>query len=287
MADRTRPGGTLDLRAVTDEGVLYTPMPLPELTRHELVEAASGGMRFQLRKTGRSRPVPPSLLDAFVRRRTTRGLVGFARQWGPLGVYYNRQDKWLRPDPARLSKDSMGERLHSERIEWWHRYRALFASLLAAVATVDRRTTITAEEVEFIRNWQRNAPGKVRKGVYAPATTRRWGPVSRPEAALASHWALERLREECGLHPTAALQPNASTGDIEWQFQFRDSSGGITLIGALTIQLMSVPMGGGFGICKECREPFQPTRDSRKFCTKCQAVGAGKKQARGKSSRRS
>lgn len=275
-----------------ETGQLNPLLPLGGLWVPNLVEIAGGNLCFEWDLAGDPdhtyRESPPSLLERFLRVRNDDAILRFARQFGPLGVY--ELDGHLRPDPKRLRASSwLPGSGHRESLESWRRYRREFDDLLALAAQVREGGSIDRDVFVRFEQWY-GSPGPLTPLARIMALP--WPNVilgnwerssSSQRRAAAANFLTHRCEvfiESCGLRPALVLSAASSNGsDTVGELVFQDAIGtsswpGLSLFGALTMQLLAAASGSRFSMCSACGRSFVPRRRKpafgrRRYCPSC------------------
>ena len=222
------------------------------------------------------------LLEQFLSLSTDQSILRFARAYGSLRGFGATDDFVLRKQQrsfslvvalAGLDKRSrqmaVGDEFE-EPLDVWRHCRDRFDALLALAA-----------------GWKEGAPGLlviervlsfgmdgIREANLAKLNT----PIARQKeaASMLSRWAQSESRS---IHLRPSLRFRRSTDPhqpIELVFtdHFSDYYGfGISLYGALVVQMLSAVTGSGFVTCSSCGSAFvparRPTQDRRRYCRNC------------------
>jgi hypothetical protein len=225
---------------------------------------------------------PSGLLERFLRLQSDSTILTFARRYGPLGLSGS--------NPAPKVFDRQGAE-KAETLASWRRYQREFNSLLALAAAVrdgESPDRDTFEEFRalgvgrFLTPEQASNPWA--RAFCGPPLEEwhRWSVRSCLDAAadLLKRRTTEFARS-CGLRP--ALIVDRQSGEVSLAFQDRRADSvfgaGLSLFGALTVQLIAAATGAGFAVCSECGKAFVPARrqpafGKRRFCRDCGRTAA-------------
>jgi hypothetical protein len=264
-----------DVLADPETGRLGRPYPADTL-RVPRIEIAEGWIQFDF-GAGIRRVRPPSdLLERFLDAKTDGALVKLAREYGPLGLIKSSSHGFPFAQPAIL-RGRMNEGFkHRERIEWWHFYRTQFQSLIEFAAAFRSENAPTSTELATV------AQPDVLNFELGPNPSA----ISRRNAGLTAIdvWTSSYTRW-CGLRPALMIDPS-SKSPIEVVFLDDTSifSSGLSLFGALTLQLIAAIAGSAFSTCSHCGSPFvpsrRPARGRRRYCAGCRKAGVPQKDAK-------
>jgi hypothetical protein len=157
---------------------------------------------------------------------------------------------------------------HTEEISEWRRFQEQLKLVLGLIAAFRENTVVSVPAIEALAK-----TGLFRVGTLEATSLQK----ETPRRALAvSVCALytRALALSCGLRPALAVGRK-----LNLTLVFQDSiatrlGGGLSLAGALTVQLMSAMVGSGFAMCSGCGDPFipegrQPAFGSRRYCPSC------------------
>ena len=244
------------------------------------------GHRFKLLEQ------PSHLLERFAVVSSDGAMLEFAQRFGPLGLF--GVDSKIRPVPGRLDRLS-GKSRHWEALGAWRRYRDEFVRLMQiAVSLQEGRKVGRDIYEEFLKlgvfAWY---PGQLL--VKSRASLDRWDEWSmsqhRETAASLLTLRTTTFAEWCGLRPAMTVHWRRSEFVAELVFQddiaFPVGMPGLSLFGALTVELLAVVSGTEFGTCSACGKPFrlkryQPRRGKRKrYCPQC-GLAAARRNAKAK-----
>ena len=242
-------------------------LPVPDET-----QVVAEHLVFDFGSDIHGRDVPTDLLDRFVSAITDAGLVRFARRFGPLALFPEGEGDFVKPDPSRLA--GYYEE-HRERLASWRKFQhqvRLVLGLAAAFHSEDVPSFEALRECEALGLFR---PGTVDAACHKGAASQRNLGIN---AALTCSRV---LAEACGLRPALALYGRSGISLVfqdaiaVWPF----AGLGLSLAGALTVQLMAAIAGSGFALCSSCGEPFVPKRrkpafGKRRYCSRCGRAAA-------------
>ena len=276
-----------EVLADPDTARLNPSLPLGGLWVPNRVELVDGSLCFRWDgETDAYRNPPVGLLERFLRARHDHAILAFARHFGPLGV--SELDGNIRPDPKRVfHRLSRGDE-HREAVSSWCRYRQEFSDLLTLAAqlregeSIDREVFVRFKQREGVR---RDLP-KLAFLMALPWPTvvvGNWERMAlserRERAAQFLTHRCEILVESCGVRPVLAISPGRNRSDTVGELLFQDAIGtsavpGLSLFGALTVQLLAAASGSRFSMCSACGMPFVPRRRKpafgrRRYCPSC------------------
>jgi hypothetical protein len=215
------------------------------------------------------RRVPADLLHRFVELQTDDGMVAFARQFGSLGLRHS-DGEW-RPVPEAME----WYQPHIEPLDAWRRLRWEFNGLLILAAFIHDSADLEPPTLDRLAEHGIDTPATVGQLLGLTALPReRWFQLSKHEqkthAATLLIGRVGTLIRWSGLHPTLSVRRAARV-----DYLFADSSAfGLSLFGALTLQLLAAATGRGFAMCSGCRTLFVPRRRQaaygrRRYCRSC------------------
>jgi hypothetical protein len=222
---------------------------------------------------------PPALLERFLALRGDETILTFASRYGPLGLSSRGDVIDVAPEPFSGRRDEQ-----REPVTAWRRCQAELNELLSLAAAVREQVSPPRDAFEAFQSWGTSTP--------APRST--LGSVGRPWPSVLDSWqkwsTSERLQaaarvvtdrisslvRSCRLMPA----PTVLGGTSSFTVIFNDVTAtgragvGISLIGALTVQLLAAVTGAGFAVCSACGKVFVPRRRSpafgrRRYCRAC------------------
>ena len=224
---------------------------------------------------------PLTLLERFLRIRSDEAFLNFARKFGPLaprGLYGG--------DQATSSNSSE----HREPLDLWRKRQREFNAVLALVASV--REKQSPQKTTFAELHELG----VLRGVFSqlahsengepPPILQHWESISLADRlTTARHVFLRQIQvyvRHCGLRPALSLEMNRL--GVRFALVFQDAradfvGAGLSLLGALTVQLMSAATGSALAICSACNDFFVPRRrlpafGKRRYCSRCGRAAA-------------
>jgi len=256
-----------------DSATLGRPAIVDALPVPESVQVEGGDIVFDLSSDIYGRAVPRELLDGFVSARTDAALIRFAKRFGPLALFENVDAKFAKPQPGKLAGVYA---LHRESLWSWRSLQHQFALVLKLTAAFR-----SGEAPSIAALAECEAMGLFRSGTVDGLHHE--NPKSRVDLGLNAGLLYTRaLAESCGLRPALAVY-----GKSHVQLVFQDAINvwplmgglGLSLGGALTVQLMAAIAGSGFVLCSSCGEPFVPKRRQpafgrRRYCPECGRAAA-------------
>lgn len=240
-------------------------MPVPAV-----VESDGSRILFELsslRPHGWVRP-PSDLLEEFVNAHSNADLFQFAKRFGPLALFPIAGTNVLWPDPERLAEFCDP---HYEELSDWRRVQQQVRAVLMLMLSLRQNKTPTMEAL--------SAFNATVGGVFvqpnvleAAKSSARWRNGLALRAAL---FYTRTLANVCRITP--ALRPKKTTLEIVFQDSIAhlpgSTRGGLSLPGALTIQLMSALVGTALAFCKACGRAYvaerRPAADRNTFCPDC------------------
>jgi hypothetical protein len=222
---------------------------------------------------------PSHMLEQFIEAESESAIVSFAKRYGPLALFKSRSrgEEFIHPDPKRLAKVREQHLIHTEQIEWWRLWQARFRLILNMAAHYRESTAPTADEFRQVLQIRPFLAG-INADAFDP---------SRLSSAALIHGAAflvslytATLVKACGIRP--GLHPDfESPVALRFELAFQDNSSltsGISLIGALTVQLLASAAGSGFSVCSACGKPYVPRRrpaaGRRQYCPSCGRAAA-------------
>lgn len=280
-----------------ETGALNEPVATAKLEIPSKVEVDGTLLKVEQPFYAKTRPVPRDLLDKFLAVRTPGDASRFAAKFGtlhlptPLDVGSADIETWLLQEQPRFfgirepqaldyveyerRKGDAVFKLWREPLAWWFRYREQFQQLLAAaVAIREERSPVrplaslpnpSGLTALLLRGWD-NTPMEKRplRAQVADACRILWSET-------------EDLVQQFGLVPRLSWSkplegPEASRDSPRLTLEFSDATGRgrISLLGALTVQLLGAIAGTGFAVCSHCGSVFSPSRrpasDRRSYC---------------------
>ena len=216
--------------------------------------------------------VPATLLERFLRLRSDENVVKFARRFGPLmprGLYAEDEKATGRP----------GE--HRESLREWRQLQREFNAVLALVAAV--REKKSPAEQTFMELHTLGALPAVDQLTHnnPPRILQEWRHYSLSERLTAARSIfmkkIKTYSRYCALRPNLILK-STRTG-VRFDLVFQDARAdflgcGLSLFGALTVQLMSAATGSALALCSGCGDFFIPRRrrpafGKRRYCRAC------------------
>ena len=269
-------------------GRLPTAVPLDTLWVPGDVTVQDGVLCFDF-GAGISYQKPPAgLLEQFIGLHSDRAIQSFAKRYGPLAL--GSDDAAAIPQPQSWSWSNQRESLKA-----WRRYQREFNTLLGLAAAVRERTAIDRDVFAELEEHGVSVPvpratiGVMKAGDPLkawPSILDNWSWWSEQDRqATAARLLTTRTStfiRWCGIRPavTFDLRPSGTTTDLLFQDALADSlQVGLSLFGALTVQLLAATTGAGFAICSACGRAFVPLRRKpaygrRRYCTDCGRAAA-------------
>ena len=218
----------------------------------------------------------PDLLERFVSVESDAGMLSFARRFGPLALFAQKaKAATLRPDPKRFALLRKQSRVHRERVAWWRATQAQFKMVLTMAAhyregTAPAPAAFDEAEALGIR------PFRVPIGLHATDYNRLPAEARVDLAGVLTVFHTRTLARTCGVRPALTMELNAPLERHRFELVFHDDSSsweGMSLIGALCVQLLAATAGVGFAVCSACGRPYVPRRQPalgrRKYCPSC------------------
>lgn len=263
MATTIRPWEPL---ADPDSGRLGRPSISDEMPVPDSIEGDGSEIVFDFTSNIRGVRPPLNLLERFLTADTDVAVIRFAKRFGPLAVFPSEDEEFSWPDPQRLS-DLCDP--HHEQLATWRRYQEQMNTVLALSAALREDQTPTIEDLDSFNQ----SVG----GVFLQ-------PKTRELAAKSANWR-RGLAQRAGLFYTRALA-NACRlifalrlnrkGQMETVFQDAVGNrpgGGLSLCGALTVQLMMAFAGTSLSLCSSCGQAYFPKRrpavGRNRYCPRC------------------
>lgn len=273
-------------------------VPIGTLVVPKLLGARDGVMLF--RTVQHIKPneckevsVRPGLLKEFLEETTDQGVVTFAKKYGPLGLF----DETASTDPQELSETigipdaqhmgSSGLGFHREHVLWWRAYRTEFAFLLRLMQFVrGRPVQIPEDAIHYVNS----------RGLFFPVPMlgsdlqrRGWDLWAswkdhHVKVAAAREYLTRRLNQLIlwsTIQPVLVeLEPSAEkTQTTPFDVEFRCDRG-LTLFGALTIELLAAVLDRGWRLCGTCGSMFVPQHQQWRSCPPCMNEGEPDKAKR-------
>jgi hypothetical protein len=271
----------------SDTGALAARVPLDSLLLPAVVTLEGSDLQFDWSRGLGAAPVAPStLLDGFLQlsEGTDRAVASFAGRYGPLGII---SDPTGFAPAARLVGRTIHERrIWREPVDQWRMCATELADLLGLVATI--RAGSEMDQRSFESFFQRDVPIQLTVGRLGDVLTGKertlredWRSTSRKirrESAVKFVQArLSWLAHGCSLRPALAL--SLPHGFDRASLTFQDGVAdeffgiGVSLLGALTLQVLSTVTRRAITTCSECGRFYVPSRSPgegrRRFCPTC------------------
>ena len=269
-----------------ETGRLHTSVPLDAIWRPLKIDLKGALLSFRWDRPEIDYIKPPSgLLDEFLELRTEVDFLNFARRLGPLGLSSEVEDAV----PSPLPFGGLPRRERLESLEAWRRYQWEFSALLRISVAVRRKGTVDRQVFEefqkhgvigaaptapFLRAFDLRQPW--------PSILENWPAWSdRQRRGQAAILMMQRIREwvrACGIGPALVVDPERSPGSFDLVFQDRAAipsvGAGLSLFGALTVQMLAASTGSALAICSACGRAFvpkrrQPAYGRRRYCRNC------------------
>ena len=274
-----------------DTGQLAPRVPLDALWVPGKVALKEGALFFDWRWPFDYLLPSSQLLDNFLKSASDAAVLGFAKKYGPLGIYDPGDETRL---VHRYRGPIHGKLADREPMELWRRVRREFKVLLSLVAQLREGQQIRDEICEELEQLGiiSSAPDRTLGDLLDPAKVSlarqvRWSPLGgwkgqTPDARRRG--ALDVVTEHCmGLVRRAGLRPALEIGSagsamavtLVFQDAVTDKVGvGLSLFGALTTQALAVISGSGFATCSACGNAYAPQRrrpsvGRRRYCPNC------------------
>jgi hypothetical protein len=265
-----------------EEGELVTKAPLDALWTTDNVTLKGGELRFGLRtwRSIGSRTAPNGLLQRFLNLQADSQFLGFAKRFGPLGV------------GEAISWEMLAKGV-TEPVQLWRTYQRQFSELLRLAATMREREPISKESIEFFADAGEIASGRTIADILRPrGILDAWNDTSEADrqraAASLITVRIARYGRWCELRPVLLFTRRESEADLVFQDHAAAAHGGkgISLFGALVVQLMVALTVSGFALCSGCGRAFAPGSRQprigkrRRFCQECRRAGMPKRLAK-------
>ena len=270
-----------------ETGQLRSSMPSDALWVAGRVEINGGNLCFDWRAPISHRRPPPTLLERFLRLRSDDAILSFAERFGPLaprGLYGAGQETDYGPpsSPDHWQK-------HRESLRAWRQYQSQLNVLLALVAAVREKESPAKEtfaklhKLGILPAVDRRTVSELGK---LPPILTEWESRSLANrlttARLVFLQTIETYVLHCGLRPALTLEWSRTGSRMELVFQDARADfigAGLSLFGALTVQLMSAATGSALAICSACGSFFVPRRrrpafGKRRYCRACGRTAA-------------
>lgn len=276
-----------------ETGELRSFMPSDVLLPADRVAIDGDYLRFHWLKKGhlpadfaRRRP-PQTLLERFLGLHSDKAILRFAERFGPLaprGLYGAGIETGYGP-PSDSTNDR--ESLHRESLSVWRRHQSQLNALLTLVSRVRERESPAKETFAKLHNLGiLPAVDRLTLPDLRPLILTEWercSPADRLTTARAVFLkTIETYVCHCGLRPALTLEWSRTGSRMELVFQdaradFRGF--GLSLFGALIVQLMSAATGSALAICSACGNFFVPRRrrpafGKRRYCRMCGRAAA-------------
>jgi hypothetical protein len=266
-----------DWSALTDPdtGQLRSFAPSDELWAPRSVVIDGDCLCFDWQAGSNHRRPPRRLLERFLGIRSDEAILSFAERFGPLaprGLYGAGQETDYGPPSSR---DHWQQ--HRESLSAWRQYQSQLNALLTLVARVREKespakeTFATLYKLGILPSERGNPPPILNEWENCSLTER------LTTARNVSLHAIETYVRHCGLRPALTLQFTRLDSSMELVFQDAraDFIGtGLSLFGALTVQVISAATGSTFAICSACGNFFvprlrRPAFGRRRYCSTC------------------
>jgi hypothetical protein len=266
----------IDALADADTGRLTVRVPLDSLWIPGAVSTKAGVLSFDWRVGYSWLKVPPTLLDQFIAISSDDNVLLFARRYGPLGL--------SAPGQRAGSVPLFGRRaVRRELLAWWRRAQSEFRLLLTLAALLREGSEPRREIFAQYEEWGIIVPARTLGNIGRPSSIlNKWSEWPRGVRKRAATELLEmRMRsfvQQCGLRPALMLEP--TKGSFKVGFHFQDATAnspvlvGLSLFGALTVQLLATVAGSGVAVCSGCGNVFvprgrRPGFGKRRYCPRC------------------
>jgi len=237
-------------------------MPVPTIVKDE-----GGRILFDFTSPVDWKKPQSDLLERFVSAQSNADLLRFAKRFGPLALFHTKNgSRW--PDPGRLA-DFCDP--HYEELNDWRRCQQQMRAVLHLMTTLQLNDTPTIQALSDFNEMVGGAfvEPKVLEAAKSNAAWR------RKLAQGAVLFYTRALANACRITP--ALRPKKTTLEIVFQDAIvpvpGSSRGGLSLPGALTLQLMSAFAGTAITLCTACGRAYLPKRrpaaNRSRFCPDC------------------
>lgn len=219
------------------------------------------------------------LLERFLSAQSNADLVRFAKRFGPLALFpSDKGSSW--PDPARLA-DFCDP--HYEELSDWRRCQQQMRTVLVLMTTWQQDGTPTIDALSGFNDAVGGAFVQPQV-IEAAKSSTTW---RRNLALHAAFFYTRTLANACRITP--ALRPRKTGLEIVFQDAIvpalGSSRGGLSLPGALTLQLMSAFAGTAISLCTSCGRAYVPKRrpaaKRNRFCNDCGIRAAWRESKRG------
>jgi hypothetical protein len=249
-----------------ETGRLGRPSIADDIPVPTRIEADESGIIFDFSWVRPEHP-PRDLLDRFINAKTDSALIKFAKRFGPLALFHSGEGDVPWPDPQQLA--DLCDDPHRETLADWRRCQRQMRLVLALMGTLHDNDTPT---VDALADFNDAVGGAfVQSNVLDKAKTNSdWRKGLAMRAGL---FYAKTLAQVCRLTPVVRMNRK---GRMEIVFQDAVGhvpGGGLSLAGALTVQLMSAFAGTALAVCSSCGHPYfpdrRPARGRNKYCTVC------------------
>jgi hypothetical protein len=264
------------------------------------------------RTQNRHRTVPRQLLEKFLALRTPGSVRDFASRFGALraAVPWDLEGadvtRWMDTEGTQGYLSAPAENGHphfawipdgdkkphsasfddpffwawKEPISWWFYYRDRFERLLAAAAAL-REFRSPFEALASLPRLTKIEHFLLFEGLQGCWRDKPQS-IQFVEASRFLGLAAGNLVKQCGIVPRLAWSNDPRA--LRMEFSDRAGGGAISLLGALTVQLMGAIVGTGFAVCSHCGAVFSPSRrpasSRRSYCHQPVCKKASRLQAK-------
>jgi len=290
-------------------GSLTEPIATAALELPTRVELIGTMLAVRLHVMPETRPVPRDLLERFLSLETPSAVRGFAERYGPLRAPTKRLRgpklaEWLSTEGAfdfRLApvetrdafdrfgwipdrRSGAGWFTWREPLDWWFLYRERFQHLLAAAIAI-REDRSAFDAFASLRDLTSGEKFMLFQGIGVGGNG--WQHASRSiqlrEGRRTLWRAIDGIVGRCQVRPRLAWG-TAVGNSMRVEFSDKVGRGRISLLGALTIQLLGAVVGTGFAVCSHCGAVFTPTRKPaaarRSYCERLECKKASHRDAK-------
>ncbi len=220
---------------------------------------------------------PGDILERFLGLESDTAILAFARRFGPLRIDPTDAKRYVLKlcDEGLDSLLSDVQQPAQESIQTWRGCQGQFKALIRLAASLredDRPSRDALAELYSLGVIDLEAQIDASYWDKLPSASQRIG------AGLVLLLHVQTLATVTGLKPALTI-PNWGERDARLEMVFQDATGsganslGLSLFGALLVQLMSAISGSGFATCASCGKPYVPRRRPREgerhYCRAC------------------
>lgn len=244
-------------------------------------------------------PAPSNLIGQFVSARSNEQILEFARGFGCLDL--ELEDKVWIPQPQKILDRVVGASTRREPLRAWQAFRLEVEAILDVVTSWRDHRNVSDQSLDDLANvglvqryhwatvnpYSRSAERALKAWPTLPTQRRQNAAVKIAQTRL------QELAAACGVRPALMFRQigTGTSGSRKVDLIFQDNAAdrlgaGLSLAGALVVQMLAAAAGARFFLCSGCGNTFSPTRspatNRNQYCKRCRSRGVPIRKAKEK-----